>query len=193
MSILVAPGQPALRVNATSDEIVRYSPRCLDVVDLERRSVVTCDIAGVLEELGEAYPEVHRVVSLVEEDRVVKPSGRWIDFSAARAVRILADGYGHPVEIEFASDGRRFFLLQFRPQTPGRGMVAAPIRKDVAADDVLFTANRFVSNGRTGDITHIVYVDPEKYQALGEIDELAEVGRVVARLNVLLPKRRTCQ
>jgi len=94
------------------------------------------------------------------------------------------------VEIEFASNGSEFFLLQFRPQTPGRGMVAASIRKDVPAEDVLFTANRYVSNGRTGDITHIVYVDPEKYQALGELDDLATVGRVVARLNALLPKRQ---
>ena len=34
---------------------------------------------------------------------------------------------------------------------------------------VLFSANRFVSNGRVPPITHIVYVDPEGYDQLGEL------------------------
>ena len=40
------------------------------------------------------------------------------------------------------------------------------------------------------DITHIVYVDPEKYDAISEHTSLTAVGRAVGRLNKLLPKRK---
>ena len=51
-------------------------------------------------------------------------------------------------------------------------------------------ARRFVSNGRVPDLTHVVYVSPEGYAALGDAESLRDVGRAVGRLNKLLPKRR---
>jgi len=55
---------------------------------------------------------------------------------------------------------------------------------------VLFTANRFVSNGWVPEITHIVYVDPERYDQLGDLNALRDVGRAIGRLNKILPKRQ---
>jgi pyruvate,water dikinase len=208
--VLIAPGQPGLRVNVSPDEIVRYAPRCLDAVDLEGRCMCTADVATLLREAGGAYPEVHRVVSLVEEGRIVKPTGRWLDLAGKRAVvtfegliadtpwvrclggvlRHLERELGHPVEIEFASDGHDLFLLQCRPQTAARGMVAASIPRDVAEERILFTASRYVSNGRLNDITHIVYIDPDRYHDLSDTADLLAVGRVVAKLNQVLPKRQ---
>ncbi|HEY6572970.1 MAG TPA: nucleotidyltransferase domain-containing protein, partial [Candidatus Eisenbacteria bacterium] len=52
------------------------------------------------------------------------------------------------------------------------------------------TANRFVSNGRIPDLTHIVYVDPVRYNALGDLESLRAVGRAVGKLNKILPKRQ---
>lgn len=40
------------------------------------------------------------------------------------------------------------------------------------------------------EITHIVYVDPLKYSELTERNKLEDVGRVIGKLNKLLPKRR---
>ena len=37
--ILVAPGQPGLRVNVTPEEIVRYSPKKIDVINLTTNSL----------------------------------------------------------------------------------------------------------------------------------------------------------
>jgi hypothetical protein len=65
-----------------------------------------------------------------------------------------------------------------------------PIPKDVPENDVLFSAHRYVSNGRVPDITHIVYVDPERYAELGSRGDLLAVARAVGRLNILLPKRQ---
>ncbi|TAM46902.1 MAG: pyruvate, phosphate dikinase, partial [Acidobacteria bacterium] len=77
-----------------------------------------------------------------------------------------------------------------RPQSFNRENVAAAIPRDVPDKSVLFTANRYVSNGRVPDITHIVYVDPDRYNELGDHAALQEVGRTVSRLNALLPKRQ---
>jgi hypothetical protein len=33
--ILIAPGQPGLRVNVTQDEVIKYSPTHIDVMNLE--------------------------------------------------------------------------------------------------------------------------------------------------------------
>jgi len=40
------------------------------------------------------------------------------------------------------------------------------------------------------DITHVVYVDPERYSQLQTLDEMKDVGRAVSRLNKALPRRK---
>jgi predicted nucleotidyltransferase len=55
---------------------------------------------------------------------------------------------------------------------------------------MIFSANRYISNGFVPDITHIVYVNPDSYANLGSREELNDVGRAISRLNKLLPKRQ---
>ncbi len=208
--ILVAPGQPGLRVNVSADEVVRYSPQALDVVDLEGRSLATVGVREMLREVGESYPAARDVFSVLDDGRVVPPLDTIGDLDrqpvfvtfegllgrtpfvrrVGAILRALQERLGTPVEIEFASDGSDFHLLQCRPQTYATGSEAVPIPHDVPEDRVLFTANRYVSSGRVPDITHIVYVDPGAYEALTEVAELLAVGRAVGRLNALLPKRQ---
>jgi predicted nucleotidyltransferase len=40
------------------------------------------------------------------------------------------------------------------------------------------------------DITHIVYVDPQQYDAVADRQTLVEIGRAVGKLNKVLPKRQ---
>jgi hypothetical protein len=94
------------------------------------------------------------------------------------------------VDIEFASDGKNFYLLQCRPQSYGGQAEPTPIPSDIREEDRVFTADRYVSNGRVPEISHIVYVDPAAYATLESLDELQTVGRAVARLNEFLPRRR---
>jgi pyruvate,water dikinase len=94
------------------------------------------------------------------------------------------------VDIEFAADGKNLYLLQCRPQSSTAGNVASPIPKDIAQDRIVFSANRYISNGKLPDITHIVYIDPDKYSQLEESEEMMEIGRAVGKLNSLLPKRQ---
>jgi predicted nucleotidyltransferase len=94
------------------------------------------------------------------------------------------------VDIEFASDGNNFYLLQCRPQSYSKMSVSDPIPKDIPQDKVIFSASKYVSNGKVPEITHIVYVDPDGYNAISELEELKSVGRAVSKLNKLLPKRK---
>jgi len=66
----------------------------------------------------------------------------------------------------------------------------APIPQDIPREDLVFTAQKFVSNGRIEDIEYLVYVDPAAYGALSTRDEMKAVGRAVGRLNKLLPRKR---
>ncbi|MBN2364686.1 MAG: pyruvate, phosphate dikinase, partial [Calditrichaeota bacterium] len=208
--VLVAPGQPNLRVNVTTEEVIRYSPKKVDVIDLETNLFVTVEFSELMKEIGGSYPQVNKIVSIVTDHHLQKPMGALQDYSDQDVVvtfegfvsegkfiaqikailEILQDKLNTPVDIEFAHDGKYFYLLQCRPQSFSEESVAAPIPKEVPEDRIIFSANRYISNGRVPDITHIVYVDPSKYAEIGDLPKLKAIGRAVGRLNKLLPKRR---
>ncbi|MBI4485838.1 MAG: PEP/pyruvate-binding domain-containing protein, partial [Acidobacteria bacterium] len=208
--VLLAPGQPGLQVNVTADEVMRYSPRRIDLINLEARRFETMEIGTLLAECGRDLPAIGLMLSIVDPDGTRRPAGfDWevgrqpavVTFDALvsrtpflarlRALlRLLREKSGGPVDIEFASDGRHLYLLQCRAQSFAEDAAPAPIPRDVPKERILFTANRSVSNGHAPDITHIVYVAPDRYQALGSLGELREVGRIVGQLNALLPKRQ---
>jgi hypothetical protein len=108
----------------------------------------------------------------------------------AALLSLLRDKLGTPVDIEFAHDGEDFYLLQCRAQSHVEKYAPAPIPPDLPRHKVVFTANRHVSNGRVPAITHIVYVDPARYGEIKDLRELKKVGRVVGKLNAVLPKRQ---
>jgi len=206
--VLVAPGQPGLRLSQSADEALRYSPKMMDVINLETGSFETVELHRFLRAHGGEMPLVRQILSVVDQDRV-RPVSGLIDFEhdeliasfeglisgtpfvarMAALLRVLRERLETPVDIEFACDGENVYLLQCRPQGATLGDVPAAIPTDPAKDRVLFTANRYVSNGHVGDITHVVYVDPEAYGRL-DSSQVREVSRAVGRLNRLLPKRQ---
>jgi hypothetical protein len=103
---------------------------------------------------------------------------------------LLREAMGGPVDLEFAHDGRHLYLLQCRPQSHSPEAAPAPIPRDIPLGQIVFSANRHVSNGKLPDITHIVYVDPDGYGRIGDAEGLRDVGRAVGSLNKMLPKRQ---
>ncbi len=208
--VLIAPGQAGLRVNITPDEIVNYAPKKLDLINLETRQFETVSVADVVREYGRAFPALPHIVSVARDGGMLRPVAfDWnpecdvpvVTFEGLVAntpfipkmkaiLRVLRERTGGPVDIEFASDGRDFYLLQCRPQSFADDATPAPIPRDLPEDRILFSARRYVSNGRVPDITHVVYVDPERYAEIGSLAELRDVGRAVGRLNKILPKRQ---
>ncbi len=208
--ILAVPGQPGLRVNTTVEEVIRYSPRFVDAINLETNSFETIEIEELLRVHGTEYPAFEQVFSVLKDDVLHKPVKLLVDTArdeliadlgglvgstqfvqhVGNILRILEEALGTPVDIEFAHDGRDFYLLQCRPQSFAAEDAPAPIPKDVPEKDTLFAAHRYVSNGRVPDITHVVYVDPESYASLRNRTDLVAVGEAVGKLNKLLPKRQ---
>lgn len=208
--VLIAPGQPGLRVNVSPDEILRYAPRKMDVIDVVDRRFKTVDLDDVLRSVGEGIPGIEMLVSVADESGVHRPYLIDWESRAARLVvtfeglvsgtpfiaqmrsllKLLSEKTGGPIDIEFASNGKDFYLLQCRPQSFTEQATGDLIPVDIPPDKVVFTARRFVTNGKVPDLTHVVYVDPDGYAAIPDYEKLLRVGRAVGRLNKLLPKRR---
>ena len=210
--VLIAPGQPGLRVNMSVDEISRYSPKRLDVINLRARVFESVDVRDFFKTSGENMPDVANLVSVLEHGDLRRPLGLGLDVDFKRdevvvtfegliertpfvpriraLLNLLREKMGVPVDIEFACDGDSIYLLQCRPQSYTADNAPADIPADLPQDKIIFTAKRYISNGRVPDITHVVYVDPRKYKALPDLESLEAVGRAVSRLNRLLPKRR---
>jgi len=208
--VLFAPGQPGLRVNVTSDEVMRYSPQKIDVIDLEKNSFETISLEKLLHEYGDEYPQIRDMVSIISDGQIRRPRGLEPDWESdnvavtfqgliedgefVRKVKTLIDYLqektGFLIDIEFASDGNDFYILQCRAQSAAPEFAPAPIPRDLPREQVLFTANQFISNGRVPEITHVVYVDPERYGELPDLQDMKDVGRAVGKLNKILPKRQ---
>ena len=208
--VLIAPGQPSLRVNVTSDEVLRYSPKRVDLINLETNTFETVDAAELLREVGGEYPQIRNLVSLAGRDGIERLIGPLPDFRSQEAVfsfeglikntpfvgcirdllKLLESRLGTPVDIEFAYDGKDFYLLQCRPQSYGADVAPVPIPQNLPADKIVFSTTHFVSNGRVPNITHVVYVDLDGYSRLADEASMRDVGHAVGRLNKLLPKRQ---
>src|SRR3990170_5796507 len=50
--VLIAPGQPGLRVNVSPDEVVRYSPTMVDAINLRARSFESVGLRQLLRACG---------------------------------------------------------------------------------------------------------------------------------------------
>ena len=208
--ILVSPAQPALSVNVTTEEKIRYSPRRADVLNLKTNSFETVDFQRLLSDCGSDYPMFNKVLSVEGPDGLKKtgllnvnnPADRFVvtfdglfndtDFlEQIRAVlTVLQSGMKGPVDVEFAHDGTDLYLLQCRYQSSLRQSQVPAIPSGVSPQDVIFSANRYITNGIVSGITHVVYVDPVGYTEIENRAELLQVGRAVGKLNQILPKRR---
>jgi pyruvate,water dikinase len=208
--VLIAPGQPNLRANVTTDEVIKYSPKHIDLINLETNAFETVEASELLRYAGARYPQVRNLVSAIGRDRIEPLIGPLPDFGSQDFVfnfegligktpfvacirellTLLQSKLGTPVDIEFAYDGKDFYLLQCRPQSFGPDATPTPIPQNLPKDKVIFSANHHVSNGKVPEITHIVYVDAEAYSSLADQSTMREIGHVVGRLNKLLPKRQ---
>jgi hypothetical protein len=207
--ILISPGQPNLRVNQTFQEVVGYSPKYVDLINLEKNTFETVSIKQLIDEIGNNFPMINDIFSIVDGSIVKKPIGLGIDtrkhdivvtfdnLIAKRKyieqikvmIHELNDKLGSPVDIEFACDGTNLYLLQCRPQSSSADSQSAVIPKDVPENQILFSSNKYISNGRVPDIQYIVYVDPDNYKKHKNLDDLVDIGKAVGKLNKMLPRR----
>lgn len=208
--VLAAPGQPGLRVNVSTEEMSRYSPKNVDLINLDTGNFETVSLRTLLAEHGREYPAIQHVVSVVEGDHISLSPALRINFERDQLIATfeglfsktpflknmetmlteLEANIRHPVDIEFAFDGEDFYLLQCRSQSYQEENKPADIPAVSNKEDVLFSAHRHITNGEIDQITHIVYVDPQRYSELGSYQDMIKVGRIIGALNKKLPRRQ---
>lgn len=207
--ILLSPGQANLRVNQSPYELLKYSPQYIDVIDLENNRFLTLPISDLIKEFGDQIPNINLLASVLKNDIVMDANPLTTDFKTDKII-ITFDGFikktplvkqvksilsllqtelGYPVDIEFASDGKYFYLLQCRPQSRNHDNAPVAIPANIPAQCTVFTASKYVSNGKVTGIKTVVYVDPNEYSRLESHEDLLDIRKIISELNRLLPRR----
>lgn len=208
--ILIAPGQPNMRVNVSVEETIRYSPSKIDVINLKSNEFETKEVTELLRECGDCISNIEKIISVVDGNHVRKAMPFSLDFEKDDLIvtfeglisdskfvkqmdfitKTIQQKLKTPIDIEFAHDGDKLYLLQCRPQSYSKENKPDKIPENLSKKEVIFTADAYVSNGHVPQITHLVYVDPLKYSELPDIEIMKNIGRTVGKLNKILPKRQ---
>ena len=207
--ILVSPMRPNLQVNPLVSERIQYSPRYMDVINLEKGVIETVDAIELFKEYADDFPNLDQIISIYRDGRLVSPSIIFdpkkedlvVTFSnlfektdflekLKHMLKLLEEKIETPVDIEFASDGQKLYLLQCRPQSQGRGIERKPVPQDIPDDRKLFSANKYITTCQIENIEYIVYVVPEEYTNLGSREEMQKTALIINELNNKLPKRK---
>ena len=210
--VLMSPGQPKLRINVTTEELIRYAQKYMDVVNLEKGCLETVSTEKMIKEYGAKIPCLPYLVSLYEEGDIQLSPGSMLNIQKKDTIvtfhnllerspvplffktilNILEDEIGLPVDIEFAygRDIHTPYLLQCRPQSVGRDNVDTTIPTGISNDDVVFTAHKYIMSGACHNIEYMVYIDGLEYDKIANREKLLEVGHIVGKLNQTLPLKK---
>ncbi|MEN8151513.1 MAG: PEP/pyruvate-binding domain-containing protein [Planctomycetota bacterium] len=205
---MVPLGAPTLRAETNDMDIVRNSQHLVDVVNLEKNRFETVEVGDLISD--EWMDGLDEVVSALEHGVLRRPAGaflsmepqdlvvtfdRWTGDTTRPAemrwiLTTLEKAYGHPVDIEYACDGRRFHLLQCRPQVVRARNEPVEIPDGIRPERKLFTASRDVSSAKVDRIEYVVCVDAAAYDRLADIEAKRRVARAVGALNRRLADHR---
>lgn len=208
--ILVSPGKPNLRVNVHPDDIIRYSQRKMDLINLEKGKLETVDAVEVIRNYGNLIPDIENLISIYDECLLVAPHKSLFDPKTSEffitfqgllertkflnlireIILTLEKILGYPPDFEFACDGSNFYFLQCRPQATASREEVVSLPKNIKDERVLFFTDRYVTSGLIKDLEWIVYVSPEGYSEVKDVNQIKEIVSLISSLNNLLPKRK---
>lgn len=208
--ILVSPGKPNLRLHTTIDDYLRYSPRKMDVINLKTNQFETLEIDSIIKQVGNNYPSINEVFSVVFEGSLKHPIGLGIDttkdelvvtfenlLSKTNFLSVIREILQHlrkelqvVVDIEFAYDGQDLYILQCRSQSSTDDFTSAIIPQNIPEDNLFVRITKFVSNGRIPDIEYIVYVDPINYYRITNPSDFLKLAEAIGKLNEKLPPKK---
>ncbi|MBF0542958.1 MAG: PEP/pyruvate-binding domain-containing protein [Candidatus Riflebacteria bacterium] len=210
--MLFSPGQPGLRANIEPHEVLRYSQKSIDVINLETGQFETMEIEKLIEEVGNEFPQLSQIISNFRDGELVAPLGTMSNLKDGIPVVTFAnllkyspfvkqikaildtlqETVGWPVDVEFAAgeEPGSIYLLQCRPQSHFGENVNISIPTNIQDSQKLFSAKKFITTGQVTNIEYIVYVDPFEYDGLETLEEMIRVGEIISELNSHLPSRK---
>jgi hypothetical protein len=204
---MVPLSHPLLRPEAGAEEIRKYSQKLVDVLDIDSRSVRTIPASDLFREID--HPDLFYIVSVDDEGHLAAPLFKNREIDTARTcitfenllsktplpslmkgiLNRLEKAYGMPVEVEFAWDDGKLYILQCRALATSKLVEKVAVPKDVAPEKVLFTCRSVLFSSAVRDIEYIVYIDPRAYAGLSTLEERLGVGRLVKKINRLLKNK----
>lgn len=207
---LASPGKPGIKVNIDQQDIIKYSQRKIDLINLETGKFETHDIDEVIKEYEYEIPALEQIVSVIKEGVVSAPFGNIYDSEDSEYIvtfqaltektgflkqmhfilKCLENSLRTPVDVEFAHDGKRLYILQCRPQMFSRFSEDVVIPANIPNDRILLLANKFITTGKVKDIRFIVYIDHDQYDSLPDLAQMKRTAEVVSKLNQHLPRRK---
>ncbi len=205
---LIPLSHPQLRPESGVSQIMKYSQRMVELLNLRTGALESRSFDEVMNLVG---PD-DRFLSLStnREGWLAPPLFEMQDIDVAKGcitfdnfltrtpfvplmrkiLRKLESAYGRPVDIEFAWDREKLYLLQCRTLSVVDELVEVPLKEDVPEEAVLFKNNHVVSSSIVRDIEYVVYVDPKAYSRLASYEDKLAIGRTVNRLNRVLENSR---
>ena len=204
---LVPLGEPLLRPENSVAQIVRYSQREVDALNLKTGQEEALPLEQALKLLD--APSLGQVASLESDGVLTPPLGRLrasqgrpcLTFDGLlknqafigrmqKVVKLVAESMGRPVELEFAYQDGVIYLLQCRSMASLAEVERVEIPRDLPPQRVLFTSRHAYTSAVVNDLDYIIYVDGPAYFSLDSLEKRLMVGRAVGWLNHWLKDRR---
>lgn len=204
---MVPLSHPMLRPEVGTEEIKKYSQKLVDVLNLETRSIQTVSATELFRETN--HPDLFYAVSLDSEGHLAAPLFKQQDIDPARAavtfdnllsrlplaglmkriLKRLEAAYGRAVEVEFAWDGGKLYILQCRALAAGRLVEKVALPEDVPEEATVFTSGLCLFSRVVRNVEYVVYMDPRVYARLSTVEARLDAGRLVRKINRLLEGR----
>jgi len=205
---MIPLSHPLLRPEVTSEQVYKYSQKMVDAINLKHGTLETVDFRTLAAETG--HPDLFLAASVAADGDMraplfktqeLSPSTLCLTFEnflsktpfAPVVKKMLATvqaAYGRPVDIEFAWDQEKLYILQCRSLSLRREMERVVIPAGIPVEDTLFVTHTGLSNAAIADIEYIVYVDPRAYDQLDTVEKKHKVGWAVGQLNKRLAGSR---
>jgi len=209
-SMLASPGQPGIRVNIRSEDIIKYAQNKIDVINLQTNLFETKNVNDILKEFADKIPGIDQIISINKYGDIVPPVGILWDPEESDMLitfqnlldnskflnemdiilKALRKAFNSPVDVEFACDGKNIYILQCRPQSQSKLGVTKDLPKNIKENETVFIASKYITSGFVPDIEYIVYVDGDNYGDLPELSDMKEVAKIVSTLNKKLPSKK---
>ncbi len=198
---IIALTEPTLRSQGSVADILKYSQRYLDVINIKQKRFETIPLADL--RFDQPMAHLDRVVSVCDEDLLRPVIGKHVDAEATRLcitfdklisntsfaeqmhwiLKSLETTYGCPVDIEFTSNGEELYLLQCRPMSKQIEWDRVTLPTSIPKERQIFSATKEVRNGKLEDIDYVIYVPATSYDRIDSLKTKERVGRAIGALN----------
>jgi hypothetical protein len=205
---MIPLSHPQLRPEVTAPQIKKYSQKQVDVLNLKKGMMETVDFRTLSAAVD--HPELFHAVSVQKNGHLAPPlfkaqplKGEELCLTfenlltktafvplAKKILSRVEAAYGRPVDIEFAWDNNKFYLLQCRSLSIRKELDRVPIPDQIPEEQLLFITSTGLSNSVLHNIEYIVYVNPRAYDALQTYEEKLKIASVVNALNRHLSSER---